>query len=226
MTTLPDDLVLLQEVTRQAGMRRQPINGTFELTHRCNLGCHMCYVRHPAGDPKQKEREMSSTGWLELACQSVEMGLLSLLITGGEIFLRPDFFEIYEPLTRMGLLITLFTNGTLITQPIAKRLSQSPPNNIEITLYGATEKTYEAVTRVRGSYARCCAGIEEILKSGIQLTLKSTITQQNASEIEAMEQMARNWGVPYFNGWLLFPRHDGGNSDLNTCRLPTSECIN
>ena len=143
---------------------RQPVNGTFELTERCNLACRMCYVCQSSGDAARRTKELSAAAWLELARQAVDNGMVFLLLTGGEVFLRPDFFEIYTPLTRLGLILTLFTNGTLITEAVAERLAEAPPSRTEITLYGATAATYEAVTGVPGSYARCCAGIEALVR--------------------------------------------------------------
>ena len=170
-------------------------------------------------------QELSATAWLTLARQAVDNGTVFLLLTGGEVFLRPDFFEIYTPLTRMGLILTLFTNGTLVTEAIAARLAEAPPSRTEITLYGATAATYEAVTGVPGSYARCCAGIEALVKHRVPLGLKSTLTRRNVSELEAMRQMARNWGLPFSAGWLLFKRRDGVRSGVEDCRMSAAECV-
>ena len=226
MSALPvDSGPLMTELHRLAAAQRQPINGTFELTKRCNLACRMCYVRHAAGNTTQRASELSASEWLALAREAMNNGMVFLLLTGGEVFLRPDFFEIYEPLTRMGLVLTLFTNGTLITEPIAARLAQAPPSRTEITLYGATAATYEAVTGVTGSYARCCAGIEALVKYRVPLGLKTTITRQNVGELETMRQMAHNWGVPFSASWLLSRRNDGAPSEVAECRLPARECV-
>jgi radical SAM protein with 4Fe4S-binding SPASM domain len=220
MTTLPTDYgPLVRELQRRAAAIHQPVNGAFELTERCNLSCQMCYVRHPAHDAARRQKELSASEWLTLAHDAVDNGMVFLLLTGGEVFLRPDFFDIYTPLTRLGLLITLFTNGTLVTDRIAQRLAEAPPSLTQITLYGATAATYEAVTGVPGAYARCCAGIEALLKYRVRLELKTTITRRNAVELEDMKQMARNWGLGFTAGWLLMRRRDGTPSDVEDCRL-------
>ncbi len=150
--------------------------------------------------------------------------MVLLLLTGGEVFLRPDFV-IYEPLTRMGLILTVFTNGTLITESVAERLAQAPPSRTEVTLYGATATTYEAITGVPGSYSCCCAGIEALVKRGVPLELKTTITRHNVGELEAMQQMAHNWGAPLSVGWLLTRRTDGAPSEVEDCRLSAQDCV-
>lgn len=216
---------LVSELFDRAARHRQPVLGSFELTSRCNLACRMCYIRNPAGDRVARQKELAASAWLSLACQARDNGMVFLLLTGGEALLRQDFFDIYEPLTRMGLMLTLFTNGTLISGSVADRLAEAPPSRIDITLYGATAATYEAVTGVAGSYARCCAGIEAIVKRRLSLKLKSTIIRRNASEVKMMRQMAHNWGVPYSAGCLLTKRRDGTPSDVENCRLSASECI-
>jgi radical SAM protein with 4Fe4S-binding SPASM domain len=226
MTALPADYgPLVRELHKRAAAVRQPVNGTFELTERCNLSCRMCYVRHPAGDSVRRSKELSADQWLELARQAKDSGMVFLLLTGGEVFLRPDFFEMYTPLTRLGFILTLFTNGTLITDSIAARLAEAPPSRTEITLYGATAATYEAVTGVPGSYARCCAGIEALIKHRIPLGLKSTLTRQNVNELEAMRELAHSWGLPFFGSWLITKRRDGNLSDVENCRMSAAECV-
>jgi MoaA/NifB/PqqE/SkfB family radical SAM enzyme len=223
---LPTEYVsLMRELLPRAADRRQPIQGIFELTNRCNLSCRMCFVRQSTGDAAERSKELPAAAWLELARQAVDSGMVFLLLTGGEVFLRPDFFHIYTPLTRMGLILTLFTNGTLITENRAARLAEAPPSRTEITLYGATAATYETITGVPGSYARCCAGIEALIRRRLPLCLKTTVTRQNVDELEAMRQMARNWGMPFKAGSLLTKRRDGALSDVAACRLSAAECV-
>ncbi|MBT3230929.1 radical SAM protein [Candidatus Uhrbacteria bacterium] len=223
---LPHDYVpLLVELYRRAEASRQPVSGTFELTERCNLSCRMCYVCQTSDDAMRRSNELHAVAWVELARQAVDAGMVFLLLTGGEIFLRPDFFELYTPLTRMGLEITLFTNGTLINEALAEHLAEAPPGRTEVTIYGATATTYEAVTGIPGSYARCCAGIEALVKHRVPLGLKCTISRSNVGELDAMRKMANNWGLPFSASWLLCKRRDGAMSQVDDCRLSASECV-
>lgn len=217
--------IVLRELNRNAAKRRQPASGIFELTSRCNLACPMCYVSHLANDFEVRNKELPPSKWLSLAHEAVDNGMIFLLLTGGEVFLRPDFFEIYEPLTRLGVILSIYTNGTLITDTHARRLAQAPPNIIEITLYGATASTYEGVSGVPGSYKQCCAGIEALLNHGISVGLKTMVTRQNVNELELMRQMAREWGVTFSADWLLSKRRDGLFSDVDKCRLSVSHSV-
>ena len=226
MPARPNDWqALIRELTRRAAAAGQPINGTFELTSRCNLACSMCYVREAECNRPVRDRELSAEQWVAVAKEGVEAGLLFLLLTGGEVLVRPDFFDIYAPLARLGLYVTVFTNGTLITAEAAARFAESPPNRLEITLYGASEKVYEAVTGVPGSFRRCLAGIEHLLRAGVCLGLRSTLCRTNIEELPAMEEMARRWGLRFAHGALLTPRRDGRESLAPRLRLPAEACV-
>jgi len=126
-----------------------------------------------------------------------EAGTLWLLLTGGEIFLRPDFFDIYEHAVQSGLLITLFTNATLITEEIADRLADVPPRRIEVTLYGTSRETYEKVTGVSGSWARCYRGVELLLERRLPLGLKTVVMKSNQHEFMDLLRFAESRGVPF-----------------------------
>jgi len=209
----------------QAADSGRPVNGTFELTSRCNLGCKMCYIRTRAGDRAMKASELSVEQWLDLARQGVDAGMLFLLLTGGEVLVRPDFFDIYEPLTDMGLLITLFTNATLINKRTAERLARRPPNRTEVTLYGATKATYEAVTGEAGGYDRCIRGIELLRDAGVTLKLKTTLSRLNVHEFDQMRDMADAWGLGFGASWLLSRRRDLCSNLVEEIRFSAQEAV-
>ncbi|MGB3904717.1 MAG: radical SAM protein, partial [Anaerolineae bacterium] len=141
------------------GGKRVPIAGSLELTFRCNLRCVHCYLGDTrAGIPGKQELTYAEIR--DLLDQIVDEGCLWLLLTGGEPLVRPDFLDIYTYAKQKGLLVTLFTNGTLITPQIADYLQQWRPFVVEISLYGRTKETYEKVTGVPGSYERCMRGIQ------------------------------------------------------------------
>ena len=186
--------------------RRFPLGGTFELTERCNLDCLHCYINQPAGCREAASRELTLAQVQRVLDQIVAAGTLFLLFTGGEPLLRADFPEIWRYAKSKGLLVSLFTNGTLLTPQIADLLAEWRPVAIEITLYGATAETYERVTGVPGSYARCLRAIELVLERGLRLNLKSVVLRANRHELDAMAALAAQFGVSYRFDGVLWPR--------------------
>ncbi|MCD7818155.1 MAG: radical SAM protein, partial [Lachnospiraceae bacterium] len=127
----------------KAEQSKVPLSGTFELSPVCNMNCRMCYVR-------MTQKEMDATGgrlrsieeWLTLAKEAQKRGMLLLLLTGGEPFLWPDFQELYTELKKLGLVISINSNGTMIDEKVMTWLSEDPPSRMNITLYGASDETY------------------------------------------------------------------------------------
>ncbi len=187
--------------------RRIPISGSLALTHRCNLGCLHCYARER--QPDAAGAEMGTGQWLKVISDIKDAGCLYLLLTGGEPLLREDFSEIYTFAKRNGFLVTLFTNGTLVTAEIATLLRQLPPRLVEICLYGASAKTHDRVTGVPGSFARARQGIETLIGQGIHVGLKSVLMTLNLDEFPAIEDLAKSYGVKFRLDAAIFPTLDG-----------------
>jgi MoaA/NifB/PqqE/SkfB family radical SAM enzyme len=196
-------------VKQRIGGRRVPLAGTIELTRRCNHHCRHCYNNLPAGDSKALAEELNTDELLRILDELAASGCVWLLFTGGEILLRPDFPEIYVYAKERGFLITLFTNGTLITPQLADELARRRPFSIEITLYGATPETYERVTGVPGSFSRCLQGISHLRDHGLPLKLKSMVLTLNRQEVWDMKRLAdEDLGLPFRFDAMLNPRCD------------------
>src|SRR4030042_6615017 len=193
---------------------RLPLGASVEITERCNLNCAHCYINLPANDKEAREKELGFSQWARIIDDMVAEGCLWLLLTGGEPLLHPDFREIYTFAKKQGMLITLFTNGTLITPETADFLRDYPPFVIEITIYGFTKATFDAVTRAPGSYEKCVRGIELLLARQIPLELKTTITTTNVRELQDMTSWAQRLGVKFRCDPVLQPRLDGGKEPL------------
>ena len=203
--------------------KRLPLSGSLELTFRCNLKCVHCYLGDARHGIPEKE-ELSYPEISALVDQIVDEGCLWLLLTGGEPLLRPDFLDIYTYAKRKGLLITLFTNGTLVTPQMADYLQQWRPFRIEISLYGRTKETYEKVTGVPGSYERCLRGIDLLLERGLPLRLKTVAITLNKHEISATKEYADGLGLSFYFDPLINPGLDG-EAGPTTFRLTPEEVL-
>ncbi len=204
---------------------RLPVNGTIEVTHRCPLECAHCYNNLPVGDADARRRELSAQELCRIVDEIADAGGLWLCFTGGEIFARKDFLEIYTHAKQRGLLITLFTNGTQITEAIADYLLEWRPFSIEITLYGATRETYENLTGIPGSFDRCMRGIRLLKERGLPLKLKTVAVTINRHEISDMQRFAEEeLGVEFKFDGMINARIDCSHSPLEV-RLSPAEMV-
>jgi radical SAM protein with 4Fe4S-binding SPASM domain len=204
---------------------RAPLEVSIEVTRRCPLECQHCYNNLPMGDLEARNRELSKEEQFRLLDQLVDLGAFWLLYSGGEIFARKDFLEIYTYAKQKGFLITLFTNGILINERIADYLLEYPPFAIEITLYGRTKATYETLTGIPGSHERCLRGIRLLRERGLPLKLKTVPTTINRHEVFAMKRFAEEeLGVEFKFDAQINPRIDCSQSPLGV-RLSPEEVV-
>ena len=208
---------------------RNPTDGTFELTIRCNLHCKMCLFRHDDSEnPELMAKELTAEQWIDMARQVAEAGTLSLLITGGEPMLRPDFCEIWEGIYKQGFVITLYTNATLVTPKIMETLRKYPPHRIGVTIYGASPETYEKVTGSATAFERAIEGIKQLKTLPSQIEYRMTVIKDNYSDVDAVEELLQH--EIEANAFLTTTRmvHKpvrGGCADVESCRLPAEENI-
>jgi len=211
--------VFSERIHAKVTKERIPVVGGIELTERCNLKCAHCYIAH---DPEKKE--MSRKEIFRILDEITDAGCFWFLITGGEPLVRDDFLDIYTYAKKKGLIVTLFTNGTLITPYIADCLKEYFPFTIEITLYGVTKETYEKVTRVPGSFKRCREGIDLLLEKDIPLKLKTMVMTLNKDELWDMKEYAEGLGVEFRFDPMLNPGLDGSKDPCNL-RLSPEEVV-
>lgn len=204
--------------------RRIPLSGSIELTRRCNLNCVHCYLGDQRAVRKKSERELDTEQWMKIIDEFSDAGCLNLLISGGEPLLRKDFRNIYRHAKRKGLIVTVFSNATRVSEPILALFEDFPPFNFEVSVYGATAKTYESITGVKGSFDRCIRGIERLLQRGIHLNLKTVLMKDNLHEIEMLEAMARKYGVGFRFDAALTPCLTGNRSPVDR-RVAPAEVV-
>ena len=210
-----------EKVLRQ----RVPSVVSIEVTRRCSLNCSHCYNNLPLGDLEAVKGELTYADYCRVLDEMAELGSLWVLFTGGEIFARRDFLDIYTYAKKKGFIITLFTNATLITEKIADYLVEWPPFSIEITLYGRTKETYEKLTRMPGSFERCMRGIELLRERSLPLTLKTVAVSVNKHEVWDMKKyVEEDLGLPFKFDPMINARIDCSLSPLEV-RLTPEEIV-
>ena len=150
----------------------------FELTARCNNNCTHCYINLPENDETAKAFELSFDRICDLADEAADMGVLWVTLSGGEPLIREDFCDIYRYLKKKGLLVSVFTNASLITREHVDLFLKYPPRDIEVTVYGVTPEVHKKVT-CKNTFGATMAGIDLLLDNGVPVTLKTTLTRSN-----------------------------------------------
>ena len=205
--SLPEREAFFRNFSEKTEQERIPLSGSIEITRRCNFSCVHCYL----GDKPERaaSTELDTAAWKRIIDEIAEAGCLFLLFTGGEPLLRSDFADLYRHARRRGMIVTVFSNGSLVTDEIAALFAEFPPHAVEITLYGATPETYDRITGRPHMFARTLAGIETLLKKGVRTQLKTILMTLNRDEFFRMEQMAADLGLKFRFDPAIFPCLDG-----------------
>ncbi len=209
-------------------LARQPLNATFELTARCNLRCKMCLVRIDRERMAELGgRERTAGEWIAMAKEIQEAGTIGLLLTGGEPLLRPDFPLIYQEIAKLGFMLTLYTNATLITPKIMEILRRYPPHRIGITIYGASRDTYEKVTGNPDAYDRMLEGIRQLGQLSSKLTVRTTLIKDNIKDLDLITRWVQTLGpqVQFSVSRIVTKPVRGCNSKVEICRLTPEQNV-
>ena len=189
----------------KAQQKGVPINGSMELLPLCNLNCNMCYVRLTRAEMEKQGRMRTGAEWLELGRQMAKAGTLFLLLTGGEPLLHPDFKEIYLGLRKMGLILTINTNGTLIDEEWADFFAKNKPRRINITLYGADGDAYESLCHYRGGFDRVVNAVKMLRQRDVDVKFGGSITPENIKDIPQMLKIAEELDAPLRMDTYMMP---------------------
>lgn len=190
---------------RKSALSGVPISGTFELTPVCNMDCKMCYVRMSRQQQEAVSPLATAEQWLELAGQCRDAGMLYLLVTGGEPFLHPQIRQILTGLHKMGFVVSINSNGTLIDEETVAWLREVPPSRINISLYGASNDTYSALCGEPKGFDRTTKAIRLLKEAGIQVKLSISATPFNAKDLPAVVEYAKKNDLVVQVATYMFP---------------------
>jgi MoaA/NifB/PqqE/SkfB family radical SAM enzyme len=175
----------------------RPVGAKLEITYACNLRCGFCYTDSPR-HTLQRTPELSDAEWLEVVRQSLDLGIVEAVVTGGEPFLRKELtLEVVEALAAAGVGVTLNTNGWFIDGEVASRLGALRGVTAHVSLDGARAGLHDGSRGVPGSWRRAVEGIDRLLGAGVGVCVVHVVTPANADGVpEFLEQM---WalGVPW-----------------------------
>jgi MoaA/NifB/PqqE/SkfB family radical SAM enzyme len=195
----PEFSQIEKEMTIWAKIHKFPLNVTYELTPFCNFKCPMCYVRLDPARAAKQGKMMSGKQWLEIMRQTKEMGALFVTLTGGEPFMHPDFWEIYEGAVEMGMLVTIYSNASLINERIVERLKKNPPHNMKLSLYGTCNETYERMCGVKDGFDKVSRAIDLLKEADLPFFCTATIIKDNMEELAEFYRFAAEKQIPFFH---------------------------
>ncbi len=157
---------------------------------------------------------MDGAEWIRVVADLRALGTLNVTITGGEPLTHPEAFEVMAAARSQAMTFRLFTNGSLVTDEVARRLAALRPVAVELSLHGARSDTHDRSTATPGSFDALWRGVAALKKHGVPLVLKTPLTRINEDELEEMIALTEREGVPYNLDATLTHRDDGDPTPL------------
>ncbi len=205
MIQVPVEPKLTDYLYRKAARAKTPLSLSFELTPVCNMACSMCYVRMDKKTQESIAPLRSAKDWLSLADEARDMGLLFILLTGGEPFLYPELPALVAGLQEKGFIVSINTNGTMIDEKAVEWLKRTPPSRLNITLYGSSDATYERLCGKSDGFTRVTRAIDLLRDAGIPVKINVSVTPWNARDLEGIFRFARERGLLVQATSYMFP---------------------
>ena len=205
---------------------RLPLEGSIDLTYRCNNNCRHCWLIIPMRG-REKDLELSFDEICHFVDEARALGCRQWSISGGEPMIRQDFPEIFDYITRKSRSYSINSNGTLITPEIAELMTRK--GRKMIALYGASEAVHDHITRNPGSFKATMQGFKLLQEAGAGFTVQLIPLKDNYHEYPAMVELAkslsRHWrvGAP----WLFLSANGSPekNAEIEAQRLPPADVI-
>ncbi len=209
MNRLEDD-EFFSALAAKAHALRHPEAVTFELTYGCNLRCVHCY------NPTHRvlPAELTTAEVASILDQAAELGVLHVTFSGGEPLTRPDFLDILHDARRLGFVVHILTSATRVTPRIADGLEEVGVDRIIVSIYGATEATYERMTGVPGSYAAFRRGLDHLAARPLRVIVRMPVTTVNYAEVEACRKLIEPYGWRFQYSLDIMPKTDGDKTPL------------
>jgi len=199
---------LMQELAQRALDRGVPLSVQLDVTYRCNERCIHCYLDH------DNHGEMTTAEIRNVLDQMAEAGVFFLTLSGGEVFMRRDFFDIVEYARSLMFCIKIKTNAFMIREKEARRLRDLAVHDVQVSIYSHRPEVHDAITLLPGSLKRSIEGIRLLRSHGVKVVIANVLMMQNLNDSAGVKQLATELGVEHTTDPTITPMMDGSRNVL------------
>jgi len=187
-----------------------PLSMQWDLTWRCDHKCVHCYLT------ERRQEELSFEEGLRALDQMAEAGVMMLLISGGDPFLRPDALELLKAARARAFDIKINTHGNFIDDALADELALLKPSRVSVSVYSEHAAEHDAVTLIEGSHAKSLAALKRLAERGVTINIKTPVMAHNARGWAGVEQLAEELGASWELDGHIIP---DDQSDFGLCKI-------
>ena len=215
--SIPHKLVF-DDLLEDHNTQRKFWSAVLEITYRCTEKCRHCYLDDP--EEQKSSVELTFDDYKKAIDEMYEMGCWSILVTGGEPTLHPDFLKICRYIVSKGILLDVFTNALYISDELFEALCELNLNCISFSLYGGSPEFHDYITQVPGSFYKTLHNILKFKATGVDLYVKTLLFKNKYDEWLKLEKLTERLNLRLNTGTFLLSTH---TKDDRTCMMQTDD---
>lgn len=196
-----------------------PRFATVYVENKCHLTCAHCY-ENP--DTHPHDARLSLADYEKVFDDLARLGVLYLSLTGGEIFLRGDLFDIIALARQKRFAVRLYTSGTLIDEARADRIRDLKVSEVQVSLYSADARVHDEFVGQSGAHGKTVRALQLLRARGVLTVVKATAMTINIDGLEALADLAASLGADVRIDSQLHPR-TGGDPQPLRYQVPAEE---
>lgn len=201
-------MTLMEEIVQRAHDQGVPLGVQLDVTYRCNERCIHCYLDH------RDHGEMTTGEIRAVLNQLADAGVFFLTLSGGEVFMRMDFFDIVEYARSLMFCVKVKTNAFMIRDREAQRLRDLAVQDVQVSIYSHRPEVHDAITLLPGSLRRSIAGIRLLRSYGVKVKIANVLMALNLNDYAGVQALAKELGAEYTIDPTITPMMDGNRSVL------------
>lgn len=210
---IPEATTPYDQIVNRTRQQHRLFSAHWELTYRCNQQCSHCYLDVCPPQSAALD-ELSTPECFRLVDELAELGALNLTLSGGEMLVRHDWFQIAQYARARKFLLRLFTNGLLVTPRVADQMAELHPYAVEISVYGADAPTHERITRRARSFELVMRAFRLLQERGVRTAFKVPLMRENVRQFHTLRALAESLGARFRYDITITTKDDGSRAPL------------
>ena len=181
-----------------------------ELTSKCNERCIHCYIPH-----ETKNTSIDYNMMIDVIDQCKKMDVLTLIFSGGEPMLHPNFCDFVKYAKDLDINVTVLTNLTLLTDEIIEVLAYKHPTCVNVSLYSMIAEVHDSITTIRNSFEITKNNILKLIKNNIPVKINCPVMKQNKDSFYEVIKWGHLNNCTVVTDYLIVARSDGSIDNLD-----------
>lgn len=191
--------------------KNEPYLHTFhiELTSKCNERCVHCYIPH-----EDKTTHIDYDLMINALCQCKEMNVMTIVFSGGEPMLHPDFCVFLKIAKDMDFNVTILSNLTLVTDEILEALTYKHSSCVNVSLYSMIPEVHDEITTIKGSFDKTLNNILKLIENNVPIQINCPVMKQNKDSFYEVINWGQNHKCTVNTDYLIMARTDRTTDNL------------